>query len=98
MKAEYIDHMPGFNPTLHDIRMMDGEKRFNLGSFKPDGKVIKEGVSEVFERLDKEQMAKAERRTIELNGNKSKHDVSENFSSLEYQKWPKQQGYAQARL
>jgi len=40
MKAEYIDHMPGFNPRAHDIRVMDGEKRFNLGSFKPDTKVM----------------------------------------------------------
>lgn len=25
MKAEYIDHMPGFNPRAHDIRVMDGD-------------------------------------------------------------------------
>eukprot|EP00929_Paragymnodinium_shiwhaense_P106316 TRINITY_DN71603_c0_g1_i1.p1 TRINITY_DN71603_c0_g1~~TRINITY_DN71603_c0_g1_i1.p1 ORF type:complete len:543 (+),score=121.32 TRINITY_DN71603_c0_g1_i1:66-1694(+) len=38
MKAEYIDDMPGFKRKDHEIRMIDGEKRFKLGSFKPDGK------------------------------------------------------------
>jgi len=38
MKAEYIDHMPGFKKKDHDIKIIDGEKRFNLGTFKPDKK------------------------------------------------------------
>lgn len=40
MKAEYIQDMPGFNPKMHDIKIMDGEQRFNIGSFKPDGKTM----------------------------------------------------------
>ena len=50
---------------------------------KPDGKVTKEGIRELFERLDKEQTAKAERRNIEPNHNQSKNDVSEIYSPLE---------------
>jgi len=40
MKAEYITHMPGFNQKDHEIRIMDGEQRFKLGSFKPDKKTM----------------------------------------------------------
>lgn len=36
MKAEYIRDMPGFNVDDHDVKVMDGELRFNLGSFHPD--------------------------------------------------------------
>lgn len=38
MKAEYIDSLPGFNKKQHDTKVIDGELRFKLGSFKPDGK------------------------------------------------------------
>jgi len=38
MKAEYIHDMPGFNPRDHDIKTIDGEYRFSLGTFKPDTK------------------------------------------------------------
>ena len=36
-QAEYIDALPGFNRKQHDIKVIDGELRFKLGSFKPDG-------------------------------------------------------------
>jgi len=39
MKAEYIDHMKGFKAKQHDIKMIDGEKRFNMGTFKPNTKI-----------------------------------------------------------
>ncbi|CAJ1444586.1 unnamed protein product [Effrenium voratum] len=38
MKAEYIDDLPGFKRSQHDTKVIDGEMRFKLGSFKPDGK------------------------------------------------------------
>lgn len=40
MKAEYIHDMPSFDRRDHDIKIMDGEYRFNLGSFKPDKKTM----------------------------------------------------------
>lgn len=40
MKAEYIQDLPGFKPKDHDVKMIDGEMRFNLGSFKPDKKTM----------------------------------------------------------
>lgn len=36
-QAEYIDSLPGFNKKQHDTKVIDGELRFKLGSFKPDG-------------------------------------------------------------
>mmetsp|Transcript_38129 Transcript_38129/g.109045 ORF Transcript_38129/g.109045 Transcript_38129/m.109045 type:complete len:548 (+) Transcript_38129:65-1708(+) len=38
MKAEYIHEMKGFRRQDHDVKTIDGELRFNLGSFKPDKK------------------------------------------------------------
>lgn len=38
MKAEYIHEMPGFRRENYDIKVIDGEDRFNLGTFKPDKK------------------------------------------------------------
>ena len=35
-EAEYIDALPGFKRKHHDIKVIDGELRFKLGSFKPD--------------------------------------------------------------
>jgi hypothetical protein len=40
MKAEYIDQMPGFKNKDHDHKRIDGELRFNIGSFKPDKKTM----------------------------------------------------------
>mmetsp|Transcript_76498 Transcript_76498/g.167126 ORF Transcript_76498/g.167126 Transcript_76498/m.167126 type:complete len:446 (+) Transcript_76498:725-2062(+) len=40
MKAEYIHDMPGFSEKDHDTRLIDGELRFNIGSFKPDKKTM----------------------------------------------------------
>jgi len=40
MKAEYIHDMPGFKQRDHDIKIIDGEQRFNIGSFKPDKKTM----------------------------------------------------------
>jgi len=40
MKAEYIQDMPAFRPRDHDIKIIDGEQRFNLGTFKPDTKTM----------------------------------------------------------
>jgi len=40
MKAEYISDMPGFKQKDHDIKIIDDEYRFNLGTFKPDKKTI----------------------------------------------------------
>mmetsp|Transcript_168173 Transcript_168173/g.540256 ORF Transcript_168173/g.540256 Transcript_168173/m.540256 type:complete len:547 (+) Transcript_168173:45-1685(+) len=36
MKAEYITDMPNFKKKDHDVKIIDGEMRFNIGSFKPD--------------------------------------------------------------
>ena len=49
-------------------------------SCKPDGKVTKEGIRQVFERLDKEQTAKAERQKIKASRKKTDNDVSEIYS------------------
>ena len=49
-------------------------------SCKPDGKVTKEGIRQVFERLDKEQIAKAERQRIKVSRKKTDNDVSEIYS------------------
>merc|ERR1712194_917951 len=38
MKAEYITDMPGFKTKDHDMKYIDGEMRFNLGTFKPNKK------------------------------------------------------------
>lgn len=40
MKAEYIHDMPNFNQKDHDMKVIDGELRFNIGSFKPDKKTM----------------------------------------------------------
>lgn len=40
MKAEYIHDMPGFKRKDHDVKVIDGELRFNLGNFKPDKKTM----------------------------------------------------------
>lgn len=36
MKAEYINDLKGFDRKDHDVKIMDGELRFNIGSFKPN--------------------------------------------------------------
>lgn len=38
MKAEYIGELKGFKRKDHDIKQIDGELRFKLGSFKPNKK------------------------------------------------------------
>eukprot|EP00927_Polykrikos_kofoidii_P029339 TRINITY_DN25385_c0_g1_i1.p1 TRINITY_DN25385_c0_g1~~TRINITY_DN25385_c0_g1_i1.p1 ORF type:complete len:539 (+),score=99.87 TRINITY_DN25385_c0_g1_i1:131-1747(+) len=40
MKAEYITDMKGFRQKDHDVKMIDGEMRFKLGTFKPDKKTM----------------------------------------------------------
>jgi len=40
MKAEYITDMPNFKKKDHDIKVIDGEMRFNLGTFKPNKKTM----------------------------------------------------------
>jgi len=40
MKAEYIHELKGFNPRKHDMKQIDGEQRFNIGSFKPNEKTM----------------------------------------------------------
>ena len=47
---------------------------------KPGGKVTKEGIRQVFERLDKEQIAKAERQKLKASHKKTDNDVSEIYS------------------
>ena len=46
-------------------------------SQKPDGKVTKEGIRQIFDRLDKEHIAKAERQKIRDCRGKIANDVSE---------------------
>ena len=50
---------------------------------KPDGTATKEGIRQVFERLDKEQTAKAERRSLRVKPKKTSNDVSEVYSPPE---------------
>jgi len=40
MKAEYIQDMKSFKKKDHDVKIIDGEMRFNIGSFKPDKKTM----------------------------------------------------------
>jgi len=40
MKAEYIDHLPGYRRQDHDVKIIDGEQRFNIGTFKPNSKTM----------------------------------------------------------
>eukprot|EP00933_Yihiella_yeosuensis_P013554 TRINITY_DN12502_c1_g1_i1.p1 TRINITY_DN12502_c1_g1~~TRINITY_DN12502_c1_g1_i1.p1 ORF type:complete len:561 (+),score=119.75 TRINITY_DN12502_c1_g1_i1:54-1736(+) len=40
LKAEYIFSLPGFKMDQHKYKMMDGEHRWPMGSFKPDGKTM----------------------------------------------------------
>mmetsp|Transcript_11893 Transcript_11893/g.32141 ORF Transcript_11893/g.32141 Transcript_11893/m.32141 type:complete len:538 (-) Transcript_11893:118-1731(-) len=40
MKAEYIGDMKGFRQKDHDVKVIDGELRFKLGTFKPDKKTM----------------------------------------------------------
>ena len=49
-------------------------------SQKPDGKVTKEGIRQIFDRLDKEHTAKAERQRIRDCRGKTTNDVSEVYS------------------
>ena len=47
---------------------------------KPDGKATKEGIKQVFERIDKDHTAKAERRKLKVSRKKASNDVSEIYS------------------
>jgi len=40
MKAEYIHDMKGFKQKDHDTKVIDGELRFKLGTFKPNKKTM----------------------------------------------------------
>ena len=47
---------------------------------KPDGKFTKEGIRQVFEKLDAEYIAIAERRGFKVFQGKATNDVSEAYS------------------
>ena len=49
-------------------------------SVKPDGKLTKEGIKQVFEALDMEYTARAKRRRLKIPTNKASNDVSEVYS------------------
>jgi len=60
MKAEYIHDMKGFNRKHHDHKVIDGELRFNLGSFKPDRKTMWHNFSRPASKRYKDDPTKPE--------------------------------------
>ena len=67
-------------PSLGNILASEDAIYDKYVSVKPDGKLTKEGIKQVFEALDMEYTARAKRRRLKTPANKTSNDVSEVYS------------------